>query len=57
MVEIFNPSEKHKLESEFRRKMLPVGPVTDFISSAPSSNLEFIFNSPHFLADSSYFST
>jgi len=35
MSKIFDPSEKHKLESEFRKKILPVKPLLDFISAIP----------------------
>lgn len=35
MSKIFDLSEKHKLESEFRRKILPVKPLLDFISAIP----------------------
>jgi len=32
---IFDASKKHELESEFRRKILPVKPLTDLISKIP----------------------
>lgn len=33
MDHVFDPSQKQKLESEFRKKMLPKEPFTNFISS------------------------
>lgn len=33
MTHVFDPSQKHKLESDFRKKILPKEPLIEFISS------------------------
>lgn len=38
MPEVFDPKKKHKLESEFRKKMLPVKPFLDYISGIPEQD-------------------
>jgi len=36
MSKIFDPSEKHKLESKFRKKILPVEPLLEFVKTIPA---------------------
>ncbi len=35
MTHVFDPSQKHKLESDSRKKILPKEPLVDFVSSLP----------------------